>query len=56
MGVISKGRVLGPLGCCGGYMCMLRTNRLAVMATAGDKQSVVMDKGVDLGPIGCVMV
>ena len=32
MAVISKERVLGPPGCCGGYMCRLRTNRLAVIA------------------------
>ena len=31
--VIYKGRVLGPPGCCGAYMCRLSTNRLAVMVT-----------------------
>ena len=33
MAVIYKGRVLGTRGCCGGYMCRLKNNRLAVMAT-----------------------
>ena len=33
--VIYKGRVLGPPGCRGAYMCRLRTNRLAVMVTVG---------------------
>ena len=31
--VIYKGRVLGPPGCRGAYMCRLKTNRLAVMVT-----------------------
>ena len=31
--VIYKGRVLGPPGCCGAYMCRLSSNRLAVMVT-----------------------
>ena len=31
--VIYKGRVLGPPGCCGAYMCRLRTNRFSVMVT-----------------------
>ena len=30
MAVIYKGSVLGPPGCCGAYMCRLRTNKLAV--------------------------